>query len=230
MNTLFSADGPLMRAMSDLLTLLKLNFLTLLCCLPVFTAGAALTALHYCIMRMMEGRDGKVASMYFTQFRANLKSMTPVWIILLFAGGILYMDYYVFGRSTSRFLVAPVYAIALILAALIVWIFPLGARFENSLSAKFKNAAIMSIGAFPRTLGMIAVTGVTAFVFTQSLRLLPLAVCFGISLPAYFCALLYYPVIKRQIRTITGETEESGDSEEAEEQNFTEGESDGGAL
>ena len=179
---------------------------------------------------MMEGRDGKVASMYFTQFRANLKSMTPVWIILLFAGGILYMDYYVFGKSASRFLVAPVYAIALILAALIVWIFPLGARFENSLSAKFKNAAIMSIGAFPRTLGMIAVTGVSAFVFTQSLRLLPLAVCFGISLPAYFCALLYYPVIKRQIRAITGETEESGDSEEAEEQNFTEGESDGGAL
>ena len=29
---------------------------------------------------------------------------------------------------------------------------------------------------------------------------------------------------------MTGETEESGDSEEAEEQNFTEGESDGGAL
>ena len=93
MNTLFSADGPLMRAMSDLLTLLKLNFLTLLCCLPVFTAGAALTALHYCIMRMMEGRDGKVASMYFTQFRANLKSMTPVWIILLFAGAGIALDH-----------------------------------------------------------------------------------------------------------------------------------------
>ena len=77
---------------------------------------------------------------------------------------------------------------------------------------------------------MIAVTGVTAFVFTQSLRLLPLAVCFGVSLPAYLCAFLYYPVIKKQIRAITGETEESGDSEEADEQNFTEGESDGGAL
>ena len=70
---------------------------------------------------------------------------------------------------------------------------------------------------------MIAVTGVTAFVFTQSLRLLPLAVCFGISLPAYFCALLYYQVIKRQIRAITGETEESGDSEVVEEPDSSEG-------
>ena len=56
MNSLFSVDGPLMRAMSDLLTLLKLNFLTLLCCLPVFTAGAAVTALHYCIMKMLDGK------------------------------------------------------------------------------------------------------------------------------------------------------------------------------
>lgn len=230
MNSLFSVDGPLMRAMSDLLTLLKLNFLTLLCCLPVFTAGAAVTALHYCIMKMLDGKEGKITPMYFAQFRANLKSMTPVWLILLLAGVILYIDYFVFGKGTSRYLVVPVYAIALVLAALVVWIFPLGARFENSLSAKFKNAAIMSIGAFPRTLGMIAVTGVSAFVFTQSIRLFPLAVCFGISLPAYLCAFLYYPVIKKQIRAMTGEAEEQEDSEEVKEQDSAEGESDGGAL
>lgn len=217
MNSLFSVDGPLMRAMSDLLTLLKLNFLTLLCCLPVFTAGAAFTALHYCIMKMMDGKDGEIASVYFTQFRANLKSMTPAWLILLFTGGILYVDYYVFGESDSRFLVAPVYAIAVVLAAILLWIFPLGARFENSLSAKFKNAALMSIGAFPRTLGMMAVTGVAAFIFTQSIRLVPIAACFGLSLPAYLCALFYYPVIKRQIRARTGETEDSGEPDNSEE-------------
>ena len=217
MNSLFSVDGPLMRAMSDLLTLLKLNFLTLLCCLPVFTVGAAVTAMHYCIMKMLDGKEGKIVPMYFAQFRANLKSMTPVWLILLLAAVILYIDYYVFGKSTSRFLVVPVYVIGLLLTALSMWIFPLGARFENSLSAKFKNAAIMSVGAFPRTLGMMAVTGVAAFIFSQSLRLLPIAACFGISLPAYLCAFLYYPVIKKQIRAMTGETEESGDSEEVEE-------------
>ena len=219
-----------MRAMSDLLTLLKLNFLTLLCCLPIFTAGAAITAMHYCIMKMLDRKDGKIASMYFTQFRANLKSMTPVWLILLFSALVLYIDYYVFGRSASRFLVVPAYAIALLLSAISVWIFPLGARFENSLSAKFKNAAIMSVGAFPRTLGMMAVTGVSAFVFSQSLRLLPIAACFGLSLPAYLSAFLYYPVIKKQIRAMTGESEEREGTEEAEDQDLSEDMGDGGAL
>ena len=44
-----------MRALSDLTTLVVLNLLTLLCCVPVVTAGAALCALNYCTMKMTEG-------------------------------------------------------------------------------------------------------------------------------------------------------------------------------
>ena len=61
MGNLFSPEGPVMGALSDLMTLLKLNLLTLLCCLPVVTAGAALTSLHYCVMKMREGEDGYIA-------------------------------------------------------------------------------------------------------------------------------------------------------------------------
>lgn len=53
--------------------------------------------------------------------------------------------------------------------------------------------------------------------FTQSIRLAPIAACFGLSLPAYLCALFYYPVIKRQIRARTGETEDSGEPDNSEE-------------
>ena len=58
-----------MRALSDLFTLLKLNLLTLLCCLPLVTAGAALTALHYCLLKMLDQEEGKILPMYFGQFK-----------------------------------------------------------------------------------------------------------------------------------------------------------------
>ena len=58
-----------MRALSDLFTLLKLNLLTLLCCLPLVTAGAALTALHYCLMKMLDQEEGKIVPQYLGQFR-----------------------------------------------------------------------------------------------------------------------------------------------------------------
>ena len=45
MKYMFDQDGPVMRALSDLSTLVFLNILTALCCIPVVTAGAALAAM-----------------------------------------------------------------------------------------------------------------------------------------------------------------------------------------
>ena len=53
MKNFFQMDGPVMRAMSDLSTLVILNLVTMLCCLPVVTAGASLSAMHYILMQMV---------------------------------------------------------------------------------------------------------------------------------------------------------------------------------
>jgi hypothetical protein len=73
----------------------------------------------------------------------------------------------------------------------------------------------MMTGALPRTLAMMAVSAVVPFVLFYSVRLLPLAFLFGISLPAYFCAFLYSPVIKGQLERLAGEG--NGEAERSEE-------------
>lgn len=54
MKGLFNYEGPVMSAMSRLADLIWLNILTLICCIPVVTAGAAL-----CTGILFRKRDNK---------------------------------------------------------------------------------------------------------------------------------------------------------------------------
>ena len=69
-------------------------------------------------------------------------------------------------------------------------------------------------------LAMMAVSAVVPFVLFYSVRLLPLAFLFGISLPAYFCAFIYSPVIKSQLerKMGVGKGKEETDSWEEEKE------------
>ncbi len=206
-----------MRALSDLLTLLKLNLLTLLCCLPLLTAGAALTALHYCLMKMLDQEDGKTGPMFFSQFRQNLRPMTLPWLILAGAAGVLFLDMQIFpgqGSGKLKPMVILVYLALILLHGICQWFFPLAAVLENGVGAKFRNAFLMMAGALPRTIAMMAISAVVPFVLFHSPRLLPLAFLFGISLPAYLCAFLYMPVIKDQLGLKKGGEESSEEPEE----------------
>ena len=210
MNHFFSVEGPLMRALSDLTTLVALNLLTIICSIPIVTAGAAFTALHYEVMKMIAGQGHPVRD-YFKQFKENLKSSTPVWVVFLAVGIFVYVDYKIFapadGNSFAPMLV-PVYILILIFAMIFVWIFPLMARIENSFGARFKNAILLAIGHLPRTLIMVVIYVISTFVLTQDMRLLPIAFVLGISLPTYFCALIYQSVMKKLINRMQGIEEE----------------------
>ena len=43
---LFNLDSPVMVFLSKVANLMILNVLTIICCIPIFTAGAAITALY----------------------------------------------------------------------------------------------------------------------------------------------------------------------------------------
>ena len=191
-----------MRALSDLMDLVIINVLTLLCFLPVVTAGAALSSMHYCLMKVLEGEDAGLAKMFFTQFKGNFKSSTPVWLVVLAVGVFAGFDLTVFrrqGEGELRPLLIVVFLVAILMLALFVWLFPLLARFDNRFVLTWRNAMLLAVGQFPRTILMMAITAVIPFVLTQDMRLLPLAFVFGLSLPGYLCALLYRPVIKKMI-------------------------------
>ncbi len=210
MKNLFGQDGPVMRALTDLSTLVFLNILTALCCIPVVTAGAALAAMHYVIMEMIEDRGGYLVPEYIKRFKENLKNATPVWLILLAAGAFLYADYRIIsGGQTGlpKAMLIPIYAGMFVLAAVYVYVIPLTAKFVYSTGAAFRNAAILAAAYFPRTILMVIISAVMPALLLNVTRLLPLFFLLALSLPAYFCALLYMPVFKKMI----GKNEEDED-------------------
>ena len=190
MKNLFGQDGPVMRALTDLSTLVFLNILTALCCIPVVTAGAALAAMHYVIMEMIEERGGPLVPEYLKRFKENLKNATPVWLILLAAAVFLYADYRIISggqMGLPKAMLIPIYAGMFVLAAVYVYVIPLTAKFVYSTGATFKNAAILAAAYFPRTILMVMISAVMPALLYNVTRLLPLFFLLALSLPAYFC-------------------------------------------
>ena len=202
MKNMLDLDGPLVRALSDLNTLVILNILTALFCIPVITAGASVAAMHYVIMEMFENRGDGVIKEFWKRFKENLKNATPVWLILLAAAVFIYVDCrIIMGGQTGlpRAMLVPLYIGAFIEASIAVYAFPLTARFVYSTGATFKNSAILAVANFPRTVLMVLYHVIMPYLLFNVSRLLPLFFLVGISLPAYFSALLYMPVIRKMI-------------------------------
>ena len=209
MKGLFNPYGAVMRALSDLSTLVFLNALTGLFCIPVVTAGASFAAMHYVIMDMIEDKGGPVIPEFRKRFKENLKNATPVWLIIMAAALLLFADYRIIegGKlGLPKLMVIPIYAAIFMLIAVYVYVMPLTAKFVLSTRAAFKNAVILAIAYLPKTFLMIAISVVIPFVLLNSMMLLPLFFLIGLSLPAYFCALVYLPIIEEMQRS-KGETE-----------------------
>ena len=191
MKNMLDLDGPLVRALSDLNTLVILNILTALFCIPVITAGASVAAMHYVIMEMFENRGDGAAREFWKRFKENLRNATPVWLILLAAAVFIYVDCRIImggQMGLPRAMLVPLYIGAFIEASIAVYAFPLTARFVYSTGATFKNSAILAVANFPRTVLMVLYHVIMPYLLFNVSRLLPLFFLVGISLPAYFSA------------------------------------------
>jgi uncharacterized membrane protein YesL len=153
MKSFFSLDSPFFRALTVVSDLAVFNMLWLLCCLPVFTAGAATAALYDVLFRMVRSEGGATVKAFFSAFRSNFKKATLLWLIMLAAGLAVLAEYDLLSSAG----LSPVF-LALPMLGLLLWLFvntylfPLTARFENSVGGTFRNALLLSVANFPRTL------------------------------------------------------------------------------
>lgn len=98
MMKLFREKRRFMRALSCIADLIGLNLLTLLFCVPVFTAGAAITAVYSCVFRIRENREGYLIKDFWQAFKNNFRQATVIWLTSLAIFVMLYMDYFIFAE------------------------------------------------------------------------------------------------------------------------------------
>ena len=170
MNRLFNMDNKFFAAMGRAADLIVLNLAFLVCCLPVVTIGASVTALYYVTLKMVRNEESYLVRGFFKSFRQNFRQATLIWGILLAAALLLGADFAIIGifpdtpLSVLRY---PLMVIALFLAMVFLYVFPILAKFENTLWGTLKNALLMTLRHLPYTLAMLMIT-IVPMAFTLS--------------------------------------------------------------
>lgn len=196
-----------MRFLNRMGDLMILNILMIICCIPVITIGAAFTAMHYVLLKMVRDKEGYLIRGFFKSFALNFKQATLIWLLMLLVIAVYVGDILIFNYSGLVFpkaVVIAVLAIALLLLMVAAYIFPLQARFENSILNTLKNALMLAIINLPKTILMLVCYALPLVICYFSNYALLFAILFGISLPAYGAAWIYSGIFKK----LEPETEE----------------------
>lgn len=200
MGKFFDMDSPVMRFLNRVGDLMILNLLMVICCIPIITAGAAFTAQHYVLLKIVRGEEGYLVKGFFKSFKSNFKQATLIWLLMLLVVAIYIGDIWIFNYSGLTFpkpLIIAVVAVAILLIMIAVYVFPVLARFENSIKNTLKNAMLLAFANLPKTILMIAcyiLPFVLAYFSTYALLFV---ILFGISTPAYVAAWIYSGIFKK---------------------------------
>ena len=221
---LFDLDSPLMQALGKMADLMWLNILTFICCIPIITIGPALTAMHYMALKMARNEECYITRGYFKSFKQNFRQATLIWLILLFVILVIIGDFYIMRSSGISFhivLQVVITVVAVLVLFTGMFVFPVLAKFDNTIWRTFKNAFLMSIMQFHKTILMIILSVLPVVLFFVSMRLTPIVFLFGMSVPAWLSAKLYNKFFKRLEDQISGaaagEEGEGTSGEEPEE-------------
>lgn len=206
MGKIFDLDSPLMRFLGKMTDLLWLNLLTVLCCIPIVTAGAGFTALHFVCLKLVRGEEGYITKDFFRSFKENFKQATIIWLIFLAFATVMVFDFWymyqmVEAGSLKGWGVIIVFAglcVACIFAIFtLMFVFPVLSHFGNSIKGTLRNSFMMSVLVLPKTLLMVILLFVPLAVWYFVSQIAPLAWLYWFSGPAYVSALLYNKTFKR---------------------------------
>lgn len=215
MNNLVNIDGPVIKFITKLVYSVWLNILWFICCIPIITIGPSTTALFYCCQKLVNDEDNCITKQFFHSFRQEFKQSAILGVIFTVVGIAIGIDgyalYHLHNKSSFWTLVSAVFIVAaLVYIVILSWIFPLLARYENTILNSLKNAVILAIRFVICTVVMLIVYFVMLLIIV---RFFTPAIIFGMGTCAFINSLLLKNVF------IMCEHKEEQNEELSEEQN-----------
>lgn len=196
-------DSPFMRFLGTLADLMILNMLTVLCCIPVITAGASFTAMHYVLQKLVRGEENYISKQFFHSFKENFGQATLIWIVMAAVYMALFVDWRILrmqGEQFSVIFVVLLYVAALIIFLYTLYIFPVLARYKNTIRGTLRLAFSMTIlGSITfRTLaaGILYIVPF-AILLIYGWGSIPILLLMGFTVPGFFRAMMYRGLFKK---------------------------------
>ncbi len=182
---IFDPDSKFSQIMGTVFDYAKLGLLALLLCLPVITAGAGITAAMCVGMKIVRGEAPVVSRSFWPSFRENFKQSVPLTLLCVALYALLGMDWWYVMQQESTLVMriarAGIFIAAALGSMMILYIFPLLARYRLTNRQIIRNAAVYAIVNFPKNLLAIAIFLLGIWLMDWAIALLPVIV---LALPA----------------------------------------------
>ena len=197
MRQLFNPEGSVMVFITRIVNSVWLNILWFIFSIPIITAGASTTALFYVSLKMTRNEEGNITKQFFQAFKDNFRFSTKVWLILLALGIVLGVDGYVLRGMHSEnifwtLITAVFFVVVACYAVVMMYVFPLMARFENTVRRMLANSFFIGMRFLFCTFLMAAIYFAMILIVV---RFFTPAVIFGEGLCAYLCSYLLNPIL-----------------------------------
>ena len=162
LDKIFNLDNPVLGFMGMIVDAIILNLIWMVCCIPIFTFGAATTALYYALMRDVMDEEAHPVKAFFRSFKQNFKQGTVLGLIVLFVGAMFGAAAYAYGyiESTQNFwnIMKGAYIISFAVYMFILqYVFAILANFHTTITKAVQSAFFLSIKNVGWTLIMIAI-------------------------------------------------------------------------
>ncbi|MCR4589353.1 MAG: YesL family protein [Lachnospiraceae bacterium] len=210
MGGLFDIEGPVVSFFERLADLVILNLIFMICCLPVITIGASVTALSAITQKMSRKEEGYIVRGFFRAFKENFLQATAIWLILMVLSSVWVVDMRFLGNLGGGIQMAFL-CLLFILGFLcffeFIYAFPLLAKFNNTTINTMKNALLLALRYLPRT-GVLILLNVlpllAGYMFLQFG--IPFYLIMGFSVISLACS----HVLKKIFDPLIKEGEENG--------------------
>ena len=168
-------------------------------CIPVVTAGAALSSMHGVLLKIYRNEDRRIISDFFLAMKSNLKNATALWMLfLLFLGllaGLWVLALYWIPESSVYVLFGLLLAAAIGMLYL-DWALILQSRYVYTVPQCLKYALLAWL-QYPGSTFIYLISLVLPVMLCFSLQMLPLLVMLGVTFPHLISTTLYSRVFDR---------------------------------
>lgn len=194
---IFDIENPVWSTLSKVLDAIILNLLFVLCCIPVITIGASLTALYYTSLRMVSGDMSYVSRDFFDSFKQNFKQSIPVEFVVFDAGVIISFVTWICFVNNLRFPKALCVVAVVLFAAVISYTFPILSKFNVSTGQLFRNSILMAVANIGYTVLNLILLGGAVLLIRANRLYIAIFLAFGCSLIAIIQSLWFNRIFKK---------------------------------
>lgn len=206
---MIKSDSLIGKLLTEVLNQMILNFLFLLCCAGIVTIPASLSAMYAVQFKIHADEDPNIFACFFAELKKSFLRALCAFLVSAAAAApaiLIWIGCAVLDWQLPRFIHLMLAFTELCVFAVSCWIYPLIARYENTLKGTLQSAFALCFSFFPTTVLLIAIPLFFVVLFAvMPYPLIRTYTCFMIFFSCAVSARLAVIPISKVFTKVTGE-------------------------